>query len=103
MISLYKSLSGVTHTQEKRIVKILDQFQKQQITEDILTTSSRLSTLYNMEYIPTQMISTEDKIIAAIAILTGSLVLTANVNDFPRPFFREVEEKLIFYKRKSKQ
>lgn len=103
IISLYELLSGATLTQEKKIVKTLNQFKKWEITEEVLITSSRLTTLYNMGRIPIQMISSEDKFIAATAILTGSLILTANVNDFPRPFFREAEEKLIFYKRKDKK
>lgn len=47
-------------------------------------------------------ISLADKVITATSILSGSLVLTADVNDFPRPFFSEAEEKLIEYRKKNK-
>ena len=34
--------------------------------------------------------------------ITGSLILTANVRDFPWPFFHQVENRHIYYKDKNK-
>lgn len=103
MISVYESLAGVSIKKETNLVKTLSLFQKKEITEEVLIACSRLTTLYAMGRISNTQITTEDKVIAATAILTGSLIMTANVNDFPRPFFREAEERLIFYKHKDRK
>lgn len=65
-------------------------------------TASWLSTIYKNEKVSNQQISLEDKIIDATAILTDSLIMTADINDYPRPFFTEAEEKLFFYRHKNK-
>lgn len=46
-------------------------------------------------------ISQPDLFIAATAILTDSLILTADCNHYPRPFFKEIEEIEINYRSKN--
>lgn len=105
-VSYFELLSGTTIKQEKSAVDLLDKFNRYLIDLRVLIAASQLSTLYfhqcKLEDRSPQNISFQDKIIAATAILTGSLILTANINDFPRPFFQEAEEKPIFYKHKNK-
>ena len=67
----------------------------------ILYLAAQLQSLYHKEKIPYQHISLADRIIAATAIYTNSSILTADINDFPRPFFTEVEEKLFHYRHKN--
>lgn len=102
-ISIYELLSGSTIKQEQEGLAVLNLFKVYQIIQNVLIAASQLSTLYHCEEgLPDNAISPQDKFIAATSVLTGSLILTANVSDFPRPFFQEVEEKLIFYRKKDK-
>lgn len=101
-ISVCELLSGTTQKQETDGLSILSLFKRYQVDDNVLVATSQLSTLYGREKIPNQDISIADKIIAATAILTGSLILTADVHDFPRPFFREAAEKLFYYSIKNK-
>lgn len=102
-VTIYELLSGCTVKQEKEGVAALSLFKTFQISTNVLIAASQLSTLYHCEkIIADDGISMQDKIIASTAILTGSLILSADVNDFPRPFFHEGEEKPIYYRRKDK-
>lgn len=102
-ISIQELLTNATLRQEKQGITLLSQFRRYQLEPNILIGAAQLSTLYSKEKVPSQNISIPDKIIASTAILTGSVVMTADVNDFPRPFFSEAEEKLFFYKHKNKR
>lgn len=44
-----------------------------------------------------------DKIIAASALLSNSVILTANAVDFPAPFFKEVERQYITFAMKRER
>ncbi len=101
-ISIYESLCGTTISQEIEIIETLKLFPNYQITNDVLIASSRLSTLYKNEGVPISQVEIPDKIIASTAILNNSLVLTANVNDFPRPFFAEAEIRHVLFRKNSK-
>ncbi len=102
LISVYELLSGATEAKEKEGLSILNLFKNYQMDGNLLLAASQLSTLYEKEKVPSQNISVQDKIIAATAVLTGSLIITADINDFPRPFFDTVEEKLFYYQKKNK-
>lgn len=102
-ISIYESLRERTVGQEVEIINTLKLFPNYLITNEVLIASSRLSTLYKNEGVPINQIEIPDKIIASTAILTNSLILTANINDFPRPFFSEAEKKYILYKKRNKE
>jgi len=101
-ITIFELLQDATIKKEREAINILSFFKTYQINSKLLIAAAQLSTLYKEERIPNQQISTSDKIIGATAILTGSLILTADVNDFPRPFFQEAEEKLLVYKDKNR-
>lgn len=101
-ISICELLSGTTKRQEADGIGILSLFKKYQVDDNVLLATSQLSTLYGREKIPGQDISIADKIIAATAVLTGSLILTADIHDFPRPFFKEAAEKLFYYSIRNK-
>lgn len=100
--TIYELLQGTSKTKEQELVKILKKFKQFKVTANVLMAAAQLSTLYRREKIPDSQISDGDKIIASTAILTGSLIVTANWNDFPRPFFIESEIKRIEYKKKGK-
>jgi predicted nucleic acid-binding protein len=101
-ISVQELLTNATVRQEEEGFKLLSKFKNYPVESNILLGASQLATLYNLEKTPIQGISIPDKIIASTAILTGALIVTADINDFPRPFFHAAEEKMIIYKHKNK-
>jgi predicted nucleic acid-binding protein len=101
-ISIYELLCGTSLNLEKRGTEVLSWFTQLDVSKDVLLLSSQLFTLYNDQKISKEQISYADRIIAATCVLTNSLLLTGDVNDFPRPFFTEVYEEKIFYKQKNK-
>lgn len=103
-ISIYEFLSGNSVRREKERIALLGLFKTFQITTNVLVAAAQLTTLYQNENIPQEnSISLQDKIIGSTCILTGSIILTADTNDFPRPFFSEAEKRYVLYTKNSKQ
>lgn len=94
-ITIAEVFSGLPEQKETETLLRLSKFSHIDIQKNILYVAAQLQTLYHKEKIPFQHISLADRIIAATAIYTNSSILTADINDFPRPFFTEVEEKLF--------
>ncbi len=98
-ISLCELLSGCNHNQEVASLKILNQFERYSIDEDILTVAAKLQNIYRLLGVEPDQVSLADRIIAATSIVMGADILTANVNDFPRPVFKEKHEELFLYRK----
>ena len=88
--------------QEKISSSTLSLFNRYPLNEDILIAGAQISTLYKIDNTKNNSISLPDKIIASASVLSGSLILTADVNDYPRLFFSEAEEKWILYRKNNK-
>lgn len=101
-ISIVELLQDANVKQETEGVKTLQSFIRYNLEENILVAAAQVSTLYKQDKICNDNISIADKMIGATAVLSGSLILTADINDYPRPFFVEAEEKLITYRKKNK-
>lgn len=101
-ISIFELLRNLSKSKEEVAVNQLNIFEKYQVTSTTLTVASQLSTIYSQNNISPQQISIPDLVIAATAVLTNTMILTSDINDFPRPFFSEILEMQIFYKKKSK-
>lgn len=102
-ITIYKLLKGANVKNENEMLQILNIFQRYYLTVNVLISSAQLETLYKMESIEPKQIEQGDKHIAATAVLTGSLILTANARDFPSPYFQEIERKPLIYTDKRKR
>jgi predicted nucleic acid-binding protein len=100
-ISIFELLQDATIKKENEGVDTLKLFGRYNLLENTLIASAQISTLYKSDRCH-DGISVADKIIGATAILSGSLILTADINDYPRPFFNEVEEKLLIYRKNNK-
>lgn len=101
-ITISETLSGATATQETEVLSYLSQMKLITVNQQVLVASARLLGLYKQESIDDNQINLGDRIIAATSIITGFPILTANMNDFPRPFFREAHDQLVSYKKKNK-
>lgn len=100
--SIMEILSGYSVKQEKEVFDVLARFPKQAVSEEILVTAGRLQNIYRTYGIEDTRISLADRIIASTAYVTGSDLITADVNDFPRPVFKEKHEELFYYRRRNK-
>lgn len=102
-MTIYELIAGASITKEAQLLKWLTVFKRYQVDLNVFIAAARLKTLYDMQKLPQTQISDGDKMIAATSVLTGSFILTANGNDFPRPCFKEIEQKHIFYIHKNIQ
>ena len=98
-VSLCELLSGCNSQQESASLKVIEQFEKYSIDRDVLTVAAKLQNIYRSLKVEFSQIGLADRIIAATVIVMGTDILTANVNDFPRPLFREKHEELFLFKR----
>jgi predicted nucleic acid-binding protein len=96
-ISIYELLKGANANKEQEMRNILNLFQRYYLTENVLIASAQLETLYRADKIFPKQIGDGDILIGATAILTGSLIITANFRDYPLPFFKEVERFSLSY------
>lgn len=99
-ITIYELLKGANIKNEAEMLQVLNVFQRYYLTDNVLVAAAQLETLYRMDSIEPKQVESGDKFIAATAVLTGSLILTANSRDFPSPYFQESERKPIIYTEK---
>lgn len=102
-ISVAEVFAGVVKSHSISPVERLSDFQVLHLYQEVLMLSGYLSAIYSSHSPSFQHISLADKIIAATAVLNNAHILTADVNDFPRPYFYEVSEECIMYRKKDKQ
>lgn len=101
-VTIYEVLNNLPIKNIDAALSLVYKFEIFQINEKILFGATQLTNIYNKLPIEQHGISNEDKIIAATTILKGAYILTANLNDFPRPIFRNSLEVSIEYENKKK-
>jgi len=107
-ISIAELLTNLTRENEDEGAKTISYFKKYTVEQNTLIASAQLSSIYNkvginnldISKVDGGHINLSDKIIGATAILNGALILTANIQDFPNPYFIPVEEHLLIYRNK---
>ncbi len=99
----YSELIAGAKKEKVEIVKnTLNQYYCFEVSTRILTGAGVMQTLYNSRDPDRRDPGLADKIIAYTSILYNSPIITANVRDFPHPYFITVDSKNINYKRKNK-
>jgi len=101
-ISIYELLRGAAKQKEGELIRLLALFTRYDLSSNVMVASAQLDSIMKMEQITVEGIDHGDKFIAATAILTNSLIMTANYRDFPLPFFQEVERRLLTYMEKGR-
>lgn len=102
-ITIYELLKGANKKTKEKMVKLLKQFTKFELPENVLETAAELESVYKVENIQPKEIEDADKIIGATALLSYALILTANARDFPAPYFKEIERKIITFEEKRER
>lgn len=102
-IVVYESLKAIVFNEQKYKV-VADFFEKYLVRypvgEDVLFDAARVHELYGSDSNTKNRregISTEDIIIGTTAMIQGAYVMTCDANDFPIPFFKEVDRKYVYY------
>lgn len=102
-ITIYELLRGNKQEKEKRMIDLLNPYFRYFLTDTLLVTAAQLDNIMKLENIDINSVDHGDKFISATAILTGSLILTADAKGFHWPFFQEVERKIIYFTAKNKK
>ena len=84
---------------ERVIINTLKMYHNFLVTERYIIGSGKLGSIYQQNNI-TQNISLVDKIIAATSIITNSPIITANINDYPPPYFEVIDSHKLIHKKK---
>lgn len=94
--SVYEILRGIKVAKEKQILEIIKKFPSYAITNQVLLFAAQLDSLYKSEQINVSSPGIiGDELIAATAILSDAYILTANMRDFPQPYFKEISREYI--------
>lgn len=92
-ISIYEAQRKIPTGKHMESVNFLDAFPRFPIEKIILTLTGSVVSCYHdhdMTKSHSSEISLQDSINAASCLASGALLVTADYNDYPRPFFNEV-------------
>lgn len=102
-ITRYELLRGTTESKENEMLDILNPYFRYFLSENVILAAAQLDNIMKAEKIEVNSVDHGDKFIAATAILTGSLIMTANARDFPWPIFHEAESRAITFQDRNKK
>ncbi|MEK7463941.1 MAG: hypothetical protein AAB610_02340 [Patescibacteria group bacterium] len=91
-VTNYELIEGSTLDEELKTEDALRGLKTFEADNSILRAAARLGCFYKEMKIEDHQISLADKIIAATAFGTGSVIYTTNISDYPAPFFSELRE-----------
>jgi len=103
-IILYEALKAIVFDEKKwkPVADFIDNtLARYEVNRDVLINAAKVHELYGGNENTRnhrQGISTEDIIIATTSMMLGAYIMTSDCNDFPRPFFTEVNKQIVFYK-----
>ena len=92
-------IDGAYIQKENVVISTLKMYHNFSVTERHIIGSGKLGSIYQQNNI-TQNISLADKIIAATSIISNSPIITANINDYPQPYFGVIDSHVLSYKDK---
>lgn len=89
--------------EEVRLERAVEGMKIFDVNIEVLRCAGRLGCMYKDQGINDTQISSVDKIIAATAFLTGSVIYTTDMRDYPAPFFSENRalRKIVEYEAKK--
>lgn len=97
-ISYSELVDGVYKKKENQLLEFLNKFPCHNLERNILVAAGQLGSLYNQNNIGNCNMSLQDKIIGATSVLYNLPLITADIGDFPPPFFNTILNKNLKYK-----
>lgn len=101
-ISYAELINGANKSKIEKVKARLDTFTKIAITQRILVGSAILANVYQVQRNQTSGAGVADLIIASTSFVHDLPLVTADVMDFPHPFFRQDDSENIIYKKKNR-
>lgn len=94
--TLFETIDGATTKKERERLEAIGSLKRFRVNKSTLFTAAHLGCLYQDDKHTISDVG--DKIIAATALLTNSMIYTFNARDFPVPFFTIEAERVVRYK-----
>lgn len=101
-ISFAELVDGAIKTKINRVKDLLTTFTRFEVTERVLSGAGILSNVYMSQNKVTNGAGLQDKIIAATAFIFDIPIITADVRDFPHPFFVTIASENLKYEKKGR-
>lgn len=95
-------INGAKPEKETRVISLLNGFYSLPISKRIIKGSGILGSLYKEESPKFKDISLGDRIIAMTSAVHNTPIITANISDFPSPFFHTITYKNLIFKKTGK-
>lgn len=102
-IVLYEVLKAIVFNPDKvrPVAHFIDNsLTRYPVDDTVLVAAARVHEIYGSEQATKKhrsTFSTEDIIIGTTAMLVGGYIMTSDCNDYPAPFFKEVNRQVLFY------
>jgi predicted nucleic acid-binding protein len=100
-ITFLEIINGTSVETEIKMMGVLEGLESFYVRKDTLIAAAHLGGLYKDSKLPLDQFGVADQIIAATAILHNCIIFTKNGRDFPVPFFKELDRRMIEYTSKD--
>lgn len=100
-ITYYELLNEASIDKEQKMIAVLNGLTRYYVKQDILIAAAHLGSFYKEHNLPMTQFDSGDRIIAATALLHNCLIYTTNGRDYPQPFFKEIERRMLDYQSKE--
>src|SRR3989339_1774573 len=86
---------------EKKVIQLLDSLYSFQLVNRIVKGAGILGSLYKEESQDLRNISLADKLIAMTSAVNNTPIVTANMRDYPSPFFHCITHHNLIYQKNN--
>jgi predicted nucleic acid-binding protein len=100
-LTYFELLNEASPEKEAKMVSTLNGVTRFYIKRDILIAAAHLGSFYKEHGLSPDQFDPGDKIIASTAVLHNCIIFTLNGRDFPQPFFREIDRRMLDYQNKQ--
>jgi predicted nucleic acid-binding protein len=100
-ITFLEIINGTSVETEIKMLRALEGLERFYVKKEVLVAAAHLGGLYKESKLPLDQFGMADQIIAATAILHNCIIFTKNGRDFPVPFFKELDRRMIEYTSKD--
>ncbi len=102
-VSYAELIDGAYREKVDKVKVLLKTFARLEVSQRVLSGSGFLGSIYRNQNSRNSGIELADRIIAATSFINNTAVITANIQDFPLPFFTSVYSENIMFKKKNKK
>ncbi len=100
-ITYYELLTETSSKKEVEVFEVLNEVTRFYCKIQELIAAARIGSFYKDHGLQVLQFNLGDRIIAATSILHNCIILTKNGRDFPQPFFKEIDRRMLEYTSKQ--